>query len=69
MKGAYAARNADTNVIRRDIFILSHNDAEKRGWSVPATIEKTNHGIKSECTAQFLLPFTERDKYLEDPAE
>ena len=67
MKGAHAARNADANMIRRDIFILSHNDAEKRGWSVPATIEKANHGIKSECTARFLLPFTEREKYLEDP--
>ena len=67
MKGAHAARNADANVIRRDIFILSHNDAKKRGWSMPATIKKTSRGIKSECTAQFLLPFTERDVYLEDP--
>ena len=69
MKGAHAARNADANVIQRDIFILSHDDAERRGWSMPATIEKISHGIKSECTARFLLPFTERDKYLEDPAK
>jgi len=68
MKGAHAARNTDANVIRWDIFILSHDDAEKRGWSMPATIEKTSRGIKSECTARFLLPFTERDKYLEYPA-
>jgi len=67
MKGAHAARNADANAIRRDILILSHNDAEKRGWSMPMTLEKTNRGIKSECTARFLLPFTERDKYLDDP--
>lgn len=67
MKGAHAARNADANVIRRDIFILSHNDAERCGWSVPVTIEKTSRGIKSECTALFLLPLTEHDKYLEDP--
>ena len=67
MKGAHAARNADTNVIRQDIFILAHNDAEKRGWSMLAMIEKTNRGIKSECTARFLLPFTERGKYLKDP--
>lgn len=67
MKGAHAARNADANSIRRDIFILSHDDAEKRGWSMPANIEKTSCGIKSECTARFLLPFAERDKYLKDP--
>ncbi|KAF9784523.1 hypothetical protein BJ322DRAFT_1109240 [Thelephora terrestris] len=68
MKGAHAARNADANSIRSDIFILSHDDAEKRGWSMPAAIEKTNRGIKSESTARFLLPFAERNKYLEDPA-
>ena len=68
MRGAHAARNADVNMIRRDIFILSRDDAERRGWSMPATIEKTNRGIKSECTARFLLPFAERDKYLENPA-
>jgi len=67
MKGAHAARNADANSIRREIVTLSRNDAEKRGWSMPATIEKTNRGIKSECTARFLLPFTEREKYLKDP--
>ena len=69
MKGAHAARNADVNMIRRNIFTLSHNDAKKRGWSMPATIEKSNRGIKSECTARFLLPFEEREKYLEDPEE
>ncbi|KAF9643155.1 hypothetical protein BDM02DRAFT_3192109 [Thelephora ganbajun] len=68
MKGAHAARNADVNVIQRDISILSHNDAKKCGWSMPATIEKTSHDIKSEFTAQFLLPFSECDKYLKDPA-
>jgi hypothetical protein len=67
MKGAHAARNADANVIRRDIFVLSHDDAKKRGWSVPATIEKTGRGIKAECTARFLLPFAERNAYLKDP--
>jgi len=67
MKGAHAARNADANVIRHDIFILSHDDAQKRSWSMPAMVEKTSRGIKSECTAQFLLPFTEHDKYLKDP--
>ena len=68
MKGAHAACNANANVIRQDIFILSHDDAKKRGWLMPAAIEKTNCGIKSECTARFLLPFTEREKYLDDPA-
>ena len=68
MKGAHAARNADANAIRRDILTLSHNDAKRRGWSMPTMIEKSNRGIKSEFTARFLLPFTERTKYLEDPA-
>lgn len=67
-KGALAARNADANSIRTGIFTLSHADAKKRGWSMPATIEKSNCGIKSKCTALFLLPFQERVKYLEDPA-
>lgn len=67
MKGAHAARNADASAIRREILTLSRNDAERRGWSVPATIEKTSRGIKSECTARFLLPFTERDEYLRNP--
>jgi hypothetical protein len=67
-KGAFAARNTDANSIRTGIFTLSHADAEKRGWSMPAMIEKSNCGIKSECTALFLLPFQERNKYLEDPA-
>lgn len=67
MQGAHAAHNADANVIRRDIFILSHDDAKKRGWSIPLTIEKSSRGIKSESTARFLLPFAERDKYLENP--
>ncbi|KAF9642730.1 hypothetical protein BDM02DRAFT_3192787 [Thelephora ganbajun] len=68
MRGAHAAHNADVNIIRWDIFILSHNDAKKRGWSMPAMIEKTSCGIKSEFTAQFLLPFSEHNKYLKDPA-
>lgn len=68
MQGAHAARNADANTIRRDILALSQKDAEKRGWSVPSIIEKADRGIKSEATARFLLPFTERDKYLENPA-
>ena len=68
MRGAHAARNANVNMIRQDIFILSRDDAERRGWSMPATIEKTNRGIKSECTVRFLLPFAERDKYLKNPA-
>ena len=67
MKGAHAARNADANTIRREIFTLSSEDAKRRGWKMPATIGKTDRGIKSECTAQFLLPFAEREKYLEDP--
>ena len=67
MKGAHAARNADANVIWRDIFILALNDAKGRGWSMPATIKKTSRGIKSECTARFLLPFAEHEKYLQDP--
>lgn len=67
MKGAHAARNADANIIRHNICTLSHNDAKKRGWSMPPVVEKANRGIKSECTAQFLLPFHERDIYLEDP--
>ncbi|KAF9785688.1 hypothetical protein BJ322DRAFT_1188188 [Thelephora terrestris] len=67
-KGAFAARNTDANSIRTGIFTLSHADAEKRGWSMPAMIEKSNCGIKSQCTALFLLPFQERNKYLEDPA-
>lgn len=68
MKGAHAARNADANMIRHNIFTLSHDDAKRRGWTMPAIIDKANCGIKSECTAQFLLPFTERVKYLDDPA-
>ncbi|KAF9642396.1 hypothetical protein BDM02DRAFT_3133119 [Thelephora ganbajun] len=48
MKGAHAARNTNVNVIRQDIFILSHNDTKKRGWLMPATIKKTSRGIKSE---------------------
>ncbi|KAF9642422.1 hypothetical protein BDM02DRAFT_3193291 [Thelephora ganbajun] len=67
MKGAHAACNANANVIRWDIFILSHNDAKKCGWSMPATIKKTSHGIKSEYMARFLLPFSEHNKYLKDP--
>ena len=67
-KGVLAARNADANSIRTNIFTLSHADAEKRGWSMLPTIEKSSCGIKSECTALFLLPFQERVKYLEDPA-
>ena len=67
MQGAHTARNADANVIRRDVFILSHDDAKKRGWSIPLMIEKSSRGIKSESTARFLLSFAERDKYLEDP--
>ena len=67
MKGAHAARNADANTIRRDILILSHDNAEKRGWLMPVRIEKSSRSIKSESTAKFLLPFAERDKYLENP--
>ena len=67
MKGAHAARNADANRIRTEIFILAHEDAKRRGWLMPATIEKSRCGIKSDSTAQFLLPYSERDKYLEDP--
>ena len=58
MQGAHVARNADANVIRGDIFVLSHNDAKKHGWLMPAVIGKADRGIKSECTARFLLPFT-----------
>jgi hypothetical protein len=68
MKGAYAARTADANRIRNEIFILSHDDARGRGWTMPATIEKSRCGIKSDCTARFLLPFSERENYLKDPA-
>ena len=67
-KGALAARNADANSIRTNILILSRDDAEKHGWSMPATIEKSKCGIKSKCTALFILPFQERVEYLEDPA-
>lgn len=67
MQGANAARNTDTNSIKREIFALSQDDAKKRGWSMPTTIGKNNRGIKSESTALFLLPFIEREKYLQDP--
>ena len=67
MKGAHAARSADANRIRNEIFILSHDDAKRRGWTMPATIEKSGCGIKSDCTARFLLPFNERENYLKDP--
>jgi hypothetical protein len=67
MKGAHAARNADANIIRHNICTLAHDDAEKRGWKMPAVLEKANRGLKSESTARFLLPFYERDVYLEDP--
>lgn len=67
MMGAHAARNTDANRIRNDIFILSHNDAATRGWSMPGMLEKSMCGIKSDCTARFLLPFSERKKYTENP--
>ena len=67
MKGAHAARSADANRIRNEIFILSHDDARKCGWTMPATIKKSRCGIKSDCTARFLLPFSERNEYLKDP--
>ena len=67
MKGAHAARTADANRVRNEIFILSHDDAEKRGWTMPATIEKSKCGIKSDSTARFLLSFSERTNYLKDP--
>ena len=67
MKGAHAARTADANRVRNEIFILSHNDAEKHGWTMPATIEKSKCGIKSDSTARFLLSFSERTNYLKDP--
>lgn len=68
MGGAHAARNADASVLRRDIFALSQEDAGKRGWSMPTTINKADRGIKSDSTARFFLPLAERDKYLEAPA-
>lgn len=68
MKGAHTARNADVNIIRNQIFVLSGGDAEKRGWSMPTTIQKSDRGIKSKSTALFLLPFAERDEYLKDPS-
>ena len=68
MQGAHAARNADANMIRNNILVLSHNDAKEHGWSMPAMLKKSDRGIKSECTARFLLPFAERSKYLADPA-
>lgn len=67
MFGAQAARHTDVCNIRSDIFILSHDDAKKRGWTMPTTIEKGSRGIKSKETALFLLPFIEREKYLKDP--
>jgi hypothetical protein len=67
MYGAHAARHTDVCNIRRDIFVLSHDDAKKRGWSMPVMIKKGDRGIKSSETARFLLPFDERDKYLKDP--
>ncbi|KAF9649592.1 hypothetical protein BDM02DRAFT_3229397 [Thelephora ganbajun] len=48
MKGAHTAHNANANVIQWDIFILSHDDTKKHSWSMPAMIEKTSCGIKSE---------------------
>lgn len=68
MKSAHAARNADVNLIRRQIVVLSNKDAKKCGWETPVTIEKSNRSIKSEPTTRFLLPFAERDKYLQDPS-
>jgi len=67
MKGAHAARNADANIIRRDILILAHDDVKRRGWSVPPVIDKNDRGIKSEFTARLLLPLKERLKYLDNP--
>ena len=66
MAGAHAARNADVNLIRRQIFALSSQDAENRGWDMPASLEKSERGIKSHATGLFLLPLEEQDKYLED---
>lgn len=67
MKGANAARSADANRIRTEIFTLSAEDAVKRGWSMSGPIKKSECGIKSEYTARFLLPFHEREEYLQDP--
>lgn len=67
MHGAHAARHTDVCNIRNHIFVLSHNDAKKRGWSMSIEIDKGSRGIKSSETARFLLPFDERKKYLEDP--
>lgn len=68
MIGTYAARNTDANAIRREIIVLSLEDAKNRGWTLPTvTIEKTGRGIKSDYTARFILTFDERAKYLEDP--
>jgi hypothetical protein len=67
MKGAHAARNADANLIRQNIFILAAKDADNCGWRMPAPLAKSECGIKSECTARFLLPFYEREEYLRDP--
>jgi hypothetical protein len=67
MHGAHAARHTDVCNIRNSIFILSHDDAKKRGWLMPTTIEKGSRGIKSTETALFLLPFVEREEYIKDP--
>ena len=69
MQGAHSARNADASTVRTNILNLCRNDAVNRGWDVlPGGIEKSDRGIKSDCTAQFLLPFDERKEYLKDPA-
>jgi hypothetical protein len=38
MHGANSARNTDSNAIRREIFLLSQDDAKKRGWEMPTNI-------------------------------
>lgn len=68
MKGVHAARNADVNKVKSNIFIFAHDDAKKRGWSMPATLNKPDCGIKSDATARFFLPLADRDEYIKDPA-
>ena len=53
--------------VKSNIFVFAHDDANKRGWSMPATLNKPDCGIKSDATAQFFLPLADRDKYIKDP--
>lgn len=61
------ARQADTSRIKQNILVYAEKDAETRGWTISSGLNKENRGLKSEGTAQFILPLGDRDEYTKDP--